>query len=165
MGIRPRQAAQPHTPSSSPEFVGWLRQALLSTRTGACSLWRRAFPPPEEPLLQSWDIPIEDGPSVRAFVAMQVKRIHLIAVQSPPASSHTATDGWNEAFTKLKTMDEIRQRDYKEDIDTLLVFVSLSSYFCASPSLILFDRPAYFLLYSPLSSSRLSIHYKKTILR
>jgi hypothetical protein len=47
----------------------------------------------------------------------------LTQSSSPSSQSGTPADGWNEAFEKLKTLDEFMQKDYKEDIDTLLVFV------------------------------------------
>jgi hypothetical protein len=47
----------------------------------------------------------------------------LTKSSSPSSQSGTPADGWKDAFEKLKTLDELMQKDYKEDIDTLLVFV------------------------------------------
>jgi hypothetical protein len=51
------------------------------------------------------------------------------SVSSLPAHGEAEVDGWHAAFEEFKARDEIMVKEYREEIDTLLVFVRIPSGF------------------------------------
>ena len=64
--------------------------------------------------------------------------------------------GWARIYDLVRQFDKDRVIDVKEDIDTLLVFVSLSSYFSVSE--LIYYRP----VYSQQSLLRSSLNHTRT---
>jgi hypothetical protein len=81
-------------------------------------------PAPTEPI--RWHIPISnDDPAHPVSTMGNLCRALevLTTVQDAATLDSKTAAGWREVFTRLKEVDEAMFKDFKDDIDTLLVFV------------------------------------------
>jgi hypothetical protein len=65
--------------------------------------------------------------SVHAHAGSQAGGVRTSKKRPTGIAAEKAEEGWQESYNELRRLDEKMVQEYREEIDTLLVFVSVSA--------------------------------------